>query len=259
MAANQAATAVGWCPFARRCPTPNLWVGNKGRKAVVLHIAEGTYGGTIGWFARAESGVSAHFLIGPGGEIAQFVSVYDSAWANGATWNADHWVDPDGRAIHPTWPGMAPPTNPNWTTISVEHAGRSGDAWPAAMTEASTRLLRWLAAACPTLAPYAPHHTLIGHNEISPLSRANCPGPACDLAALARAANIRAYRALHTQAVFEAPDPRARVALGGTAEIPKGTVVGIDEILPSGWAHIGHASEVLGDVGFVPVGVLAAV
>lgn len=64
------------------------------------------------------------------------------------------------------------------------------------------------------------------------------------------------YRVRHTQAVFEAPEPGAKVALNDTAEILAGADVDIDEV-KNGWAHIGKKSPVMGDVGFIPVGILS--
>ena len=60
------------------------------------------------------------------------------------------------------------------------------------------------------------------------------------------------YLVQHTQAVFGAPAPDARVALAGTAEVGMGSVIAIDEV-KNGWAHLAN------HVGFVPVGILEKV
>ncbi len=75
----------GWCPFATKVPTTKFWQGNQGRRAVVLHIAQGGYDAAVSWLSNAQSNPnsSAHFVIAKDGRIAQLVSINDSAWANG--------------------------------------------------------------------------------------------------------------------------------------------------------------------------------
>ena len=189
MSALSTSTTTGWCPFATPYATPNYWPGNSGRRAVCLHIMDGTYNGTVGWFQGASSGVSAHFAIAKDGRIAQFVSIDDSAWANGADYANGHWLDPEGNIVNPSWADIVLGINPNRDTISIEHEGTPQDVWTDAMRAANTRLLQWLASQVPAFRPYTPHRNLIGHNEISPISRPNCPGPHCDLNERAAAAN----------------------------------------------------------------------
>lgn len=180
----------GWCPFAIRKPVPShkYWTGNKGRDAVVMHVAEGTMEGTISWFLGG-SEATAHFGIGLDGALYQFVSVNDSAFGNGASYRRGRWYDPKGNLIQPGWSGMRPGENPNWYTISVEHAGYYQDSWTDAMDATNTRLLAWLAEQFPSLAPYAPGKSLIGHCDISPIDKKNCPGLRVDYARIAAAAN----------------------------------------------------------------------
>ena len=144
----------GWCPFAIRKPVPDYkyWKGNKGRDAVVMHVAEGTMEGMVGWFL-GRSDATAHFGIGPDGKLYQFVSVNDSAFGNGASYRNGQWYDPSGNAINPAWSELRPGENPNWCTISVEHAGRYRDHWTDDMDVTNTRLLVWLAEQFPSLAP----------------------------------------------------------------------------------------------------------
>src|SRR5439155_27350913 len=46
---------------------------------------------------------------------------------------------------------------------------------------------QWIAAQ--TGLTYLPHHTLIGHSEIDPVDKPNCPGPQADLERIAFEAN----------------------------------------------------------------------
>lgn len=214
----------GWCDFAIHRPVAahKFWLGNKGRDAVVLHVSEGTVESLIGWFLGS-SPTSAHFGIGPDGALYQFVSVHDSAFANGATYHSGRWHDPTGRAVTPAWPGLRPPINPNRTTISVERAGRYYEPWTDAARDTHVRLLAWLAERFPSLAPYEPGRTLIGHRDISPVERANCPGPHVDIAAVAAVANAYLVRA----ATASDEGAAARVALRPISPelIPGGEIV----------------------------------
>lgn len=83
-----------------------------------------------------------------------------------------------------------------------------------------------------------------------------CPGnafygllPKLRAALAARLAQAGAYRVRHTQAIFEAPAPDARIAVNDTAELAAGTEILIDEV-KAGWCHLSDGR------GFVPAGVL---
>jgi N-acetylmuramoyl-L-alanine amidase-like protein len=182
-------TPSGWCPFAIRQPTPNFWRGHVDRAAVVAHVTDAGWASVVSWFKNPASERSAHFQVRKDGTIDQFVSTDDSAWANGASYNGQTWVDPQGHLIRPTWPLLTPPTNPNRRTISVEHEGRPSEPWTAAQRTADTKLDRWLASQYPSLAPFVAGRTLIRHADISPVSKPNCPGKLVDLNERAAAAN----------------------------------------------------------------------
>ncbi len=209
-------TPDGWCPFALRLPSANYTAGNQGRRAVVVHVLEGSYDSATAWLRNPESRASAHFLIAKDGRIAQLVSLNDSAWGNGLGWRDGQWTNPRGRAVQPEWPDLTPGSNPNLYTISIEHEGFSQEPWSEAMWEASGRLLQWIAARYGL--SYVAGRTLIGHNALDPLDRAGCPGPAADLARLAADANRGASAAapvamVTTDAPVLGPDsgPQARV------------------------------------------------
>lgn len=200
-------TSDGWCPFAIRKPVPahKYWVGNKGRDAVVMHVAEGNMSSMINWF-QGGSAATAHFGIGPDGALYQFVSAHDSAFGNGASYRSGRWHDPTGRAVRPAWAGLrASGENPNWYTISVEHAGYYQDTWSDAMDATNTKLLIWLAEQFPNLAPYVPGKSLIGHCDISPVERKNCPGPHVDYGRIAAAANGERALAVNDTRTLAAP------------------------------------------------------
>lgn len=102
-------------------PADNFTAGRGGVKVdtVVIHIMDGTSGGTESWFKNPASDVSAHFGISKAGELTQFVSLKDTAWhAGGKTFNN------------------------NQRSVGIEHEGRPTDTnlWPIAQLEKSARL-----------------------------------------------------------------------------------------------------------------------
>jgi hypothetical protein len=245
----------GWCPFAGTArPSPNFWTANSGRKAVVLHIAEGGYASSRDWLCSPASGVSSHFIVGPAGELAQLVSIYDSAWGNGLTYGSDgRWFTPGGHPVRPLWSDIVKGVNPNRYTISIEHAGHSGDVPSDAMLATTARLLRWLGEIF-RLA-WVPGRTLIRHTDINPVDKSRCPGPGFDLAHIAALASrpsgpaVRRFVALVPVPVFEARDPAARIALNSQAVIDAGDVFEVDDVT-AGWAHVASG------LGFVTIGAL---
>jgi hypothetical protein len=61
-------------------PSPNTGDRMIEHRGVVLHIAQGTYDGTIAWQRNRDSDVSSHFIVAPGGGIAQMVDTDVTAW-----------------------------------------------------------------------------------------------------------------------------------------------------------------------------------
>lgn len=50
-------------------------------RGLVVHIAEGYYGGTISWQRNPDAQVSSHFIVGRSGQVAQMVDTDTRAWA----------------------------------------------------------------------------------------------------------------------------------------------------------------------------------
>lgn len=230
-------TTGGWYPQAApyTIPVPNFSRGFTRRDAVVLHIIVGSQASARAKFQNPASRVSAHFSISKAGAVEQYVSVLDTAYGNGLSWNGQYWVDPEGAVLDgvhhpaPTWPKLAPPLNPNSQTISIEHEGQPSDTPTAAMAAARADLLRWLGAQFPSLAVYTPHQNLIGHYEISPANRPNCPGPNVDYVAIAQSGSqYPVYRMPTALDIFQRSD-----LTGPTAgQIRPGETVQIDARAP---------------------------
>ncbi len=170
---------TGWCPFAEKRVSPNYWSGHGGQnvKAVVLHIAEGSYQAAVNWLTDPKSGASSHFLVAKDGRIAQFVSILDSAWGNGLMYSNGQWLTPSEPHVPalPIWTGLIPEVNPNYYTLSIEHEGVYTDRWTPAMYAANLQLLQWIRDQ--TSIHFAIHVSLLGHYELNSATRKNCPGP----------------------------------------------------------------------------------
>ncbi|AFZ67056.1 N-acetylmuramoyl-L-alanine amidase [Deinococcus peraridilitoris] len=121
---------------------------------VVIHVADGSYDGTLSWFANPDCNVSAHYTVAMNGRVGQSVREDDTAWHAGDTLM-------------------------NRRSIGIEHEGRpSVEPWTPsdAQLRASASLVAGL---CLRYGIPADRTHLIGHNEVNPkrTARKNCPGP----------------------------------------------------------------------------------
>ena len=142
--------------------SPNFTEGRGGHtvRGVVIHTTEGTYDGTIGWFTTEESRVSAHYLVGLDGRIAQFV---------GEDSTARH----AGRVEGPTTP-LYDGGDPNEYTVGIEFedGGAPHDVErPDEQYASGAALLRGIAERWDV--PLDRDH-VVGHREI--FSPKTCPG-----------------------------------------------------------------------------------
>jgi hypothetical protein len=134
------------------------WYGNNGRNysnrdrragaidMIVVHVAQGTYSGTLGWFRNPDNtGSSAHYTVSRYGAVGQSVRDEDIAW------HAGWWKT-------------------NKRSIGVEHAGYIRDpSWfTNDMYNASAKLSAWL---CRRYGIPVDRRHIIGHNEVP-----GCPG-----------------------------------------------------------------------------------
>jgi hypothetical protein len=109
-------------------------------RKIVIHIAEGSYSGTIGWFQNCAAGSSAHYVISRRGGVAQSVRGADIAW------HAGWW-----------------PTNKH--SIGIEHAGYTNNpnSFTSRMYHASARLSAWC---CKKYRIPIDRDHIIGHNQV---------------------------------------------------------------------------------------------
>jgi uncharacterized protein (TIGR03382 family) len=108
---------------------------------VIIHTAEGSFEGTIGWFSNPSAMASTQYVVSSDGDVAQMVAESDTAWHAG---NDDY----------------------SRRSIGIEHEGfvAEPDRWYTdRMYEASAALVRYL---CDEYDVPIDRDHIIGHNEV---------------------------------------------------------------------------------------------
>ena len=145
----------------RRTPHSSSGRGGQRPRAIVVHTTDGGFAASAAWFAAAESGVSAHYLIGLDGRVAQFVDEADTARHA-------------GRVLRPTakLARGRDDLNPITVGIELEDGGDpEGIERPAAQYEAAAALV---AAVCERWEIPLDREHVIGHREV--FAAKACPG-----------------------------------------------------------------------------------
>lgn len=231
----------GYYPLAiRRVNRSAYWVGNTGFGALVMHIAADNSRKGGDDYLGSTPTKSAHLFVNKDGSVKQYVSVNDSAWANGISplSGGARWLTPSGKVTTPRWKALRASQNPNHYTISMEHQGNPEDVWTAPMFATTVAIMKWLAP-IKGVAWWQPGINLIGHGDINPLDKPFCPGPHCNFQALALASNAKRMVATSDATIYETPaiNP-TRVALNGAALLRQGWECIIDMGYPNGMAHL---------------------
>lgn len=141
---------------------------------IVYHIADGTFEGTKAWFLNPGSQVSSHYLVSKKGEVCQCVPLQKAAWCNGT--NNDTARNSTSEIVKVNG------GNANSYSVSIEFEGfyteTKGELTKEQLdtaVELTELISYYVFEVYGTSIPYNRHH-LIGHNEVSPLTRPNCPG-----------------------------------------------------------------------------------
>lgn len=164
--------------------SPNHYNGRNGWRpdVIVCHITEGGFNGAVSWLCNPASKASAHFVVGAKGEVAQLVDLKDAAWCNG-----NNIKDPNSRLYYRNALNAlvrSRKDNANYYTYSIEHEGYSYKDRYGALTEEQyqaslatmKRIIQHMKEAYGvTFKPDREH--LIGHYEIDPRGKPNCPAP----------------------------------------------------------------------------------
>src|SRR5215471_5673591 len=147
-----------WTDIATPYPgTPNHGGPMVEQRGLVVHIAEGSYWGTINWQMYPEAQVSSHFVVSYSGEIAQMLDTDVTAWTQ-AEGNG-HW-------------------------LSVENEGYTPNALTPAQLDANARIFRKGAEVYgyPLVVANSPSEYGLGHHSMGAENgvywgHSECPGP----------------------------------------------------------------------------------
>jgi N-acetylmuramoyl-L-alanine amidase len=107
---------------------------------IVVHVAQGSYSGTISWFQNPAANVSSHYVVGRKGQVAQCVHNADIAW------HAGNWTY-------------------NQKSMGIEHAGyvSNPNSFTRAMYRSSARLSAYL---CKRYGIPIDRQHIMGHNQV---------------------------------------------------------------------------------------------
>lgn len=163
--------------------SPNHYNGRNGWRPdiIVCHITEGGYDGAVSWLCNKDSKASAHFVIGKDGRTTQLVGFKDASWCNGTSTN------PSARLYYKNASNAlvrSRKDNANYYTYSIEHEGYSYKDRFGALTEAQYKAsLEAMKVIIQDMKETygitfkADREHLIGHYEIDPKGKPNCPAP----------------------------------------------------------------------------------
>jgi N-acetyl-anhydromuramyl-L-alanine amidase AmpD len=156
-------------PAVRRWHTINRWIGRPYGPpiAFVLHTAAGGESGTVAEFLSSSSQFSSHYAAGLDGALSCFVDPGDRAWANGILEADNRWL------VVASDCGVDPALNPNHVTVSCDTEDRGDLCQP--VTDQQFSAVLSAAQEAKRRYPSSLRY-LVRHADISPQSRANCPG-----------------------------------------------------------------------------------
>lgn len=142
---------------------------------IVMHVCEGGFDGSVSWLCNPASGASSHYVTGTNGQLAQLVDLDRAAWCNGTSTlsNSSMFY---GKATSDLVRNRK--TNANYYSISIENEGFSYKNLKGGLTEPQYNTLLNLCKELITKYPaiQIDRQHIIGHYQISPTNKPNCPG-----------------------------------------------------------------------------------
>lgn len=163
-------------------PSPNMTKGRNGwtPDIIVCHITDGAFDGAVSWVTNPSSQVSYHYLVARDGRIVNAVDIRNTAWANGTNNSTD------GRGnMHSRLATVRErKVNANLYTVSVGFEGRhveTGGSLTQIQLDAGVWLINQIRKniratfGTENLIPANRNH-IVGHVDITPRWRPNCPG-----------------------------------------------------------------------------------
>lgn len=156
-------------PIIRRWRSTNCWVGRPYGPpiAFVVHTETGGESGTIAEYVNSSSQLSAHYAVGLDGALNCYIDPGDRAWSNGILEPGHRWAAIANDC------GVDSALNPNHITVSCETEDLGETTQP--VTDAQYNAVLCAAWEAKLRYPTSLRY-LARHADLSPQSRANCPG-----------------------------------------------------------------------------------
>jgi N-acetyl-anhydromuramyl-L-alanine amidase AmpD len=153
----------------RRWPSSNCWFGRPYGPpiAFVLHTQSGGESGTVAEWLSSSAQFSAHYQVDVTGHVECWIDPHDRAWSNGIVEPGNRWSSIAQRC------GVDPDLSPNHVTITCETEDLGDSHLP--IGDAQFDAVLSVAREARALYPHSLKY-LVRHSDISPQSRADCPG-----------------------------------------------------------------------------------
>lgn len=142
---------------------------------IIDHICDSSAEPYIDWVTSPDNSISSvHFLVTKEGTIYQFVAIEDAALGNGL--KNEQTLLSTAQIVKKIG------VNPDWYSVSIKHEGVYDDT-KGALTEKQLNATIWLHQYIinyvgveynTIISPDREH--ILGHNEVNPTKRPNCPG-----------------------------------------------------------------------------------
>lgn len=188
---------------------------------ICFHITEGSYAGAVNWLCNSASEASAHFVIAQDGRIAQLVDLKESAWTQGTS------TDPNSKVFY----GKSTlevvrsrKTNANYYMIGIETEGvwsKTKGKLTDKQLEAAVWLVKYIKEEVKRIfgvdIPIDRDH-IVGHYQVAPITKPNCPGPAFQFDEIIARANGKTE---HEPAPAADPDPGVTFKVGDMVTVKK--------------------------------------
>jgi N-acetylmuramoyl-L-alanine amidase len=158
--------------YDERRQSPNYWDNPKRRRvrAVVWHITDGGFTGSMDWLCNPESEASANDLINRDGRVWNLVPGRLAPWTNGRL------CKPNTNYAIPAQ-AAAQGVNPNWWSYTIENVGTSTWGKSGALSQAQiASLVLRTAQACTEYRLTADQEHILRHAHFDSCDRAGCPG-----------------------------------------------------------------------------------
>ena len=160
--------------------SPNRNTGRQGNTPdfIVCHITDGAFDGAVSWAMNAEAQVSYHFLVARDGRVTQVVDIADTAWGNGTTNSGDNRDNRNSKIAAVRERRL----NANLYTVSIGFEGRWNETrgeLTAVQLSTGVELIKHIRSEVKRIYGFEipmKRTNIIGHFEVTPITKPNCPG-----------------------------------------------------------------------------------